>query len=216
MCAHCKAPLGLLCASHRQSAMPCVSGSPGDRAEGKGIGDVTIPNLITMGRLCLVPLIVWLILAPHPLGAFLVFVAAAASEAVAGFPARQLNLRSDLGAYLDPIADKALLVSIYVAMAALGEIPVWLTIIVVSRDFLIIGGVVLAWMLGPPMPVKPSAISKVNTTAQLVFAAIALGDLAFGANLGLLRQVMSYLVAAFTILSAALYIAEWVRHMGGI
>src|SRR2546423_6614707 len=175
--------------------MPCVADAFPRVGERGGVSlYVTIPNLITIGRLCLVPLIVWLILAPHPLGAFLVFVVAAASDAVDGFLARQLDLRSDLGAYLDPIADKALLVSIYVAMAALGEIPVWLTIIVVSRDFLIVGGVVLAWMLGPPMPVKPSLISKINTTAQIVFAAVALGDLAFGANLGLLRELLAYLV----------------------
>ena len=177
---------------------------------------MTIPNLITIGRLCLVPLIIWLILAPHPLAAFLVFILAAVSDAVDGFIARQLNLRSDLGAYLDPLADKAMLVSIYVAMAALNEIPVWVTILVVSRDFLIVGGVVLAWMLGPPMPVKPSAISKVNTTAQIILAAVALGDLAFTANLGELRLGLAYLVAALTIASAAFYMIDWVRHMGGV
>jgi cardiolipin synthase len=175
---------------------------------------VTIPNLITIGRLCLVPLIIYLILAPHPLGAFLVFVVAAISDAVDGFLARQLNLRSDLGAYLDPLADKAMLVSIYVAMAALGQIPVWVTILVVSRDFLIVGGVVLAWMLGPPMPVKPSLVSKINTTVQIVLAAVALGDLAFAANLGPLRLLLAYLVAGLTIASAGLYMIDWVRHMG--
>src|SRR6266404_362256 len=81
----------------------CTAISPGNAAGAGGLG-VTIPNLITIGRLCLVPLIVWLILAPHPLGAFLVFVVAGASDAVDGFLARQLNLRSDLGAYLDPLA----------------------------------------------------------------------------------------------------------------
>jgi cardiolipin synthase len=186
------------------------------RFGGAGRQDVTIPNLITIGRLCLVPLIIWLILAPHPLGAFIVFVVAAASDAIDGFLARQLNLRSDLGAYLDPLADKAMLVSIYVAMAALNEIPVWVTILVVSRDFLIVGGVVLAWMLGPPMPVKPSPISKVNTLAQITLAAVALGDLAFMANLGTVRVVLAYLVAAFTVASAGFYMVDWVRHMGGI
>ena len=177
---------------------------------------MTIPNLITIGRLCLVPLIIWLILAPHPFGAFIVFVIAAVSDAVDGFLARQLNLHSDLGAYLDPLADKAMLVSIYVAMAALNEIPVWVTILVVSRDFLIVGGVVLSWMLGPPMPMKPSLISKLNTLAQITLAAVALGDLAFAGDLGLFRTVLAYLVAASTIASAAFYMADWVRHMGGI
>jgi cardiolipin synthase len=177
---------------------------------------VTIPNLITIGRLCLVPLIVWLILAPQPVAAFVVFVVAGASDAVDGFVARQLNLRSDLGAYLDPLADKALLVSIYVAMAALNEIPVWLTILVVSRDVLIVGGVVLAWMLSTPIAMKPSTVSKVNTLAQITLAAVALGDVAFGQHLVTLRDWLAYAVAALTIASAGLYVAEWVRHMGGI
>jgi cardiolipin synthase len=94
---------------------------------------------------------------------------------------------------------------------------VWVTILVVSRDFLIVGGVVLAWMLGPPMPVRPSAVSKVNTLAQITLAAVTLGDLAFpGINLGMVRVVLAYAVAALTIASAALYMVEWVRHMGGV
>jgi cardiolipin synthase len=177
---------------------------------------VTIPNLITIGRLCLVPLIVWLILAPQPVAAFWVFVLAGASDAVDGFLARRLDVRSEIGAYLDPLADKALLVSIYVAMAALNEIPLWLTILVVSRDVLIIGGVVLAWMLAAPVEVKPSVVSKINTLAQITLAAVALGDLAFGPDLAMVRDGLAYVVAGLTIASAALYMAEWVRHMGGV
>jgi cardiolipin synthase len=181
---------------------------------GEGAIPVTIPNLITIGRLLLVPLIVWLIIAAHPTVAFWVFVAAGISDGVDGFIARQFNLRSDLGAYLDPLADKALLVSIYVAFAVFGEIPVWVTILVVSRDFLIVGGVVLAWMVGQPMAMRPAAISKVNTVAQITLAAIVLGDLAFSIDLGTLRTGLNYLVGISTIASAALYLVDWVRHMG--
>jgi cardiolipin synthase len=181
-------------------------------AAGAGIF-VTTANLITIGRLVLVPLITWLIVAPQPLAAFLVFVLAAVSDGIDGFIARQFNQRSDLGAYLDPLADKALLVSIYVALTTLNEIPVWLTILVVSRDVLIIGGVVLAWMLAAPMPMRPSVVSKVNTLAQITLAAVALADLAFSANLATLRIGLHYLVALFTIASAGLYMADWIRHM---
>jgi cardiolipin synthase len=140
---------------------------------------VTIPNLITIGRLVFVPLIVWLIIAGQPATAFWAFVIAGVSDAVDGFIARQFNLRSDLGAYLDPLADKALLVSIYVALALLNEIPVWVTILVVSRDLFIVGAVLLSWMLGQPMPMRPALVSKANTLAQITLAAFALGDLAF-------------------------------------
>jgi len=176
---------------------------------------VTIPNLITIGRLVLVPLIIWLIISPHPVAAFWAFVAAGISDAVDGLIARQFNLRSDLGAYLDPLADKALLVSIYMALAVLGEIPVWLTILVVSRDVFIIVAFVLSWMLGQPMPVRPALISKINTVAQITLAATALGDLAFSLGLAAVRAGLVYLVGALTVASAALYIVDWVRHMNG-
>jgi len=176
---------------------------------------VGIPNLITIARLLLVPLIVWLIMAPHPLAAFWTFVAAGVSDAVDGLIARQFNLRSDLGAYLDPIADKALLVSIYVTFAAFGQIPVWVTILVVSRDVLIVGGVMLSWMVGRPMPMRPAAISKVNTVAQITLAAVVLADLAFGPYFAMVRMVLNYVVGVLTVASAALYLVDWVKHMGG-
>jgi len=163
-----------------------------------------------------VPLVVWLIVAPHPVAAFWAFVAAGVSDAVDGFIARQFNLRSDLGAYLDPVADKALLVSIYVTCATFGEIPVWVAILVVSRDLLIVGGVLLSWMVGQPMPMRPAAISKVNTLAQIILAAVVLGDLAFAPDLAALRVGLNYVVGVLTVASAALYLVDWVRHMGGV
>lgn len=182
---------------------------------GDGAIPVTIPNLITIGRLLFVPLIIWLIIAPHPVAAFWAFVAAGISDAVDGFIARQFNLRSDLGAYLDPLADKALLVSIYMALAVQAEIPVWVTILVVSRDVFIIGAFVLSWMLGHPMPVSPALISKINTLAQITLAAIVLGDLAFSPDLAAIRWTLIYVVGVLTVVSAAQYLVEWVRHMGG-
>ena len=175
---------------------------------------MTLPNLITIGRLLLVPLIIWLIVADQPLGAFSVLIVAGVSDAVDGFLARQLDLRSDLGTYLDPIADKAMLVSIYITLAVVEAIPVWLAILIVSRDVLIVGAVVLSWMLGEPTSVQPLRISKVNTTLQIVLAAVVLGDLAFTVDLALAREILVYLVAFLTVVSAAIYLVEWVRHMG--
>ena len=97
-------------------------------------------------------------------------------------------MRSELGAYLDPIADKALLVSIYVTFAIPAQLPVWLAILVVSRDLLIIGGVVLSWMLDQPIEMRPRMISKVNTVFQIVLAAVVLADQAFPRALGWLRR----------------------------
>ena len=174
---------------------------------------MTIPNFITIGRLILVPLIMWLIVADKPTTAFWFFVAAGISDAVDGFLARQFNMRSDLGTYLDPLADKALLVSIYIVFAVLAEIPVWLAMVVVSRDLLIVGGVVLAWMLGRPVAMHPRTVSKVNTVAQIVLAAVVLGDLAFPPDFAEVRAILVYVVAALTITSTAVYLVDWVRHM---
>ena len=174
---------------------------------------MTLPNLITIGRLLLVPLIIWLITADQPGSAFAVLVVAGVSDAVDGFLARQFNLRSDLGTYLDPIADKAMLVSIYITLATIAAIPIWLAILTVSRDLLIVGAFVLSWMLGVPTSVKPLRVSKANTVAQIILAAVVLGDLAFGTNLMIARAALVYVVAVLTVASAAIYLVDWVRHM---
>jgi cardiolipin synthase len=174
---------------------------------------LTLPNLITVSRLFLVPVIVWFISDGTFLGAFIIFVIAGISDAVDGFIARQFNRRSKLGTYLDPIADKALLVSIYLSLTFVDEVPGWLALIVASRDIFIIGGVILAWILDRPIEVKPLVISKVNTTGQILFAAIVLGDLAFSAGLGSVRDVLVWIVGVLTIASAAAYLLDWVGHM---
>ena len=175
---------------------------------------MTIPNLITIGRLLLVPMIVWLLITGQSAAAFVVFILAGVSDAIDGFLARTFDLHSELGSYLDPLADKALLVSIYISLAVLAEVPLWVVILVVSRDLFIVGAVVLSWMLGQPMEMRPLAISKVNTVVQIVLAAVVLGDLALGPDLAALRTILVYLVGVLTVASAAVYLVDWVRHMG--
>jgi cardiolipin synthase len=201
-------------ASRAGDAIPKSPRAAERQEKGQEPGSVTIPNLISILRLFLVPLTIWLISSDKTRWAFFAFVLAGVSDAVDGFLARQFNMGSALGAYLDPLADKALLVSIYVTFAVLNEIPVWLPILVVSRDFLIIGGVLLAWMLGVPITMRPRAISKVNTLAQIMLAALVLGDLAFPGDLSVLRSLMVYLVGALTLASAVVYALDWLRHMG--
>jgi len=175
---------------------------------------VTIPNLITIGRLFLVPLTIWLLISGEPALAFWVFIVAGISDGVDGFIARNFNQRSRLGTYLDPLADKALLVSIYVTFAILGVLPVWLAILVVSRDLLIVSGVLLAGMLGRPIAMSPRIISKTNTVAQILLASIVLADQAFSLNLVEVASALVVLVGLLTLSSAGLYVVDWVRHMG--
>ena len=174
---------------------------------------LSIPNLITLGRIMLVPVVVWAIAAGAMWLAFVLFVAAGISDAVDGYLAKRFNMTTELGAYLDPLADKALIVSIYLTLGINGDIPRWLVIMVVSRDIMIVSGVILSWLLGNPLKMKPLLVSKLNTVAQILFACVVLGSLGFGIESRQLELVLMGFVAALTLLSVAAYLAEWVRHM---
>jgi cardiolipin synthase len=174
---------------------------------------LNIPNLITLGRILLVPIVVWAIMSGQMLAAFLLFLAAGISDAVDGFLAKRFHMASELGAYLDPLADKALIVSIYVALGIATALPIFLVILVVSRDIMIIGAFLLAWLVGRPMPVRPLLTSKANTVAQIVLATLVLAEHAFGIDAVLLSDAAMALVAVLTLVSIAFYLAEWVRHM---
>ena len=129
--------------------------------------------------------------------AFLLFLAAGISDAIDGFLAKHFHMKSELGAYLDPLADKALIVSIYVALGIAGVLPISLVILVVSRDIMIISAFLLAWLVGRPMPVRPLMVSKANTVAQILLAVLVLAEQAFGFNAPLLAQLIMALVAIF-------------------
>jgi cardiolipin synthase (CMP-forming) len=174
---------------------------------------LNLPNLITIGRILLVPVVVWAIASKEMQVAFLVFLIAGLSDAVDGFLAKRLRMTSKLGAHLDPLADKVLIVSIYIALGITEAVPRWIVILVVSRDILIIGGVMLAWFLGKPMLVKPVLVSKLNTVAQIVFACLVLGELSFGFEFEWLQGFIMALVAALTLASIGFYVREWVLHV---
>jgi cardiolipin synthase len=178
-----------------------------------GHRSLTIPNLITLGRILLVPVVVWAIASGAMLVAFVLFLAAGVSDAVDGYLAKRFGQTSELGAYLDPLADKVLIVSIYISLGLAGAIPRWLVILVVSRDLMIVGAVLLSWLVGSPVTVKPLLVSKLNTVAQIVFACLVLASLGFQFDLGPLRIALMTLVAVLTLLSIAFYLAEWIRHM---
>jgi cardiolipin synthase (CMP-forming) len=175
---------------------------------------LSIPNLITLARILSVPLMVWAIMTGWMLAAFLLFLAAGVSDAIDGYLAKRFGMTSELGAYLDPLADKALIVSIYVTLGVSGEIPVWLVILVASRDIMIVGAVLLAWLVGKPLPMKPLLVSKLNTAAQLLFAGVVLGTLGLRFEANWLVSGLMAAVTVLTLVSVAAYVREWVRHMG--
>ena len=175
-----------------------------------------LPNLITMGRLLLAPLAIGMILSKFYVAAFAIFVVAGISDALDGAIAKRFHLTSELGAYLDPLADKALLIGIYVTLAAVSSLPPWLPILVVTRDVMILAAIVVSWLLQKPVAIRPVFISKINTAAQIGYAAFLLGARAFGLEATLLAQLQftfGSLVAVSTTASGAVYISQWLNHM---
>src|SRR5712672_4872783 len=139
-----------------------------------GASRLSIPNLITLARIILVPVVVWAIASNQMLFAFLLFAAAGVSDAVDGFLAKRFGMASELGAYLDPLADKVLIVSIYVSLGITGVIPLWIVILVVSRDIMIVGAIILSWVVDRPVQIRPHFVSKLNTGVQILFAGLVL------------------------------------------
>lgn len=177
---------------------------------------MSIPNVITLGRILLVPIVIWAIASSQMEIAFGVFVIAGVSDGVDGFLAKHFNMASELGAMLDPLADKALLVSIYVALGIWGAIPRWIVILVVSRDIMIVSAVIVSWLFGKPIPMKPLMVSKINTVAQVALAALVLASLAFGFNPSPYDLILMGIVTVFSLASVSLYLVEWARHMNTI
>jgi len=174
----------------------------------------SLPNLITLARLLLVPVVIAMIASQRWLDAFLIFVVAGISDAIDGWLAKTFDLTTELGAFLDPAADKALLISIYVALAIVQVIPAPLAILVVARDLMIIGAIVMSWLVNKPVEIRPLLISKVNTTAQIGFAALVLAGKACGFGLYGFFDISLYVVAALTLASLAAYLWQWMSHIG--
>lgn len=171
---------------------------------------MSLPNLISIARLMAVPVMIYLILNGFYLGAFWLFVIAGISDAVDGYIAKKMGQITVLGSYLDPIADKALLVSVYVTLGHVNLLPNWLVIMVVFRDLIIVGGVVLLHISTNAVKMKPLIISKINTAAQIILVTILLANLAVPQVLWPhLVIILIYVVSGTTLASGGAYIVSW-------
>lgn len=189
-----------------------VRAPPGPCPDGGDL-PVNIPNLLTLFRILLVPVVVWAIAQGQMGIALAAFVVAGITDAVDGYIAKRFNQQTELGAYLDPLADKTLIVSIYVSLAIFGFIPPWVAILVVSRDIMIVGAVLLGTLLDRPLTIHPLMVSKANTAAQIVFAALVLASRGLSLSLEPAITVVMWTVAALTLASAGAYLVAWTRHM---
>ena len=167
-----------------------------------------LPNVITLARVALVPVLILLLKDQDYTAALIVFVVAGLSDALDGYLAKRLNVQSRLGAVLDPAADKLLLVSTYVMLTVLGHIPFWLVLVVAFRDLLIVGGYLLYTSHAGPVKMRPSFVSKLNTFLQITLVTVILAQQAAGLA-WLPAEALIYAVLASTVLSGAHYLWLW-------
>lgn len=174
---------------------------------------LNIPNVITVARVVITPIILWSLINGQARPAFFLFVLAGISDAVDGYLAKRFNQRTQFGAYLDPVADKLLIAGIFITLGWIGELPAWLVFAVVARDVLIVAGVLLSALLARPVRIQPLRVSKLNTALQILLAAVVLADNAFVLGLGPLRDILVWVTVLFTGLSLLAYVRHWLEHM---
>ena len=177
---------------------------------------MSIPNFISLARLIAVPFIVYLILQASYGWAFWLFVAAGLSDALDGYIAKRMDQVSNLGSYLDPIADKVLLVGVYVMLGHKGLIDDLVVVLVAFRDLMIVGGVLLLFIFRDQTKVEPILVSKINTGAQLLLVTVVLAEAGNEFIIPMLDDLLSYLVIATTVLSGGWYLVRWGRQMASV
>ena len=175
-------------------------------------------NIITVVRLLFTPIIIWLIFSSYYYLGLIFFVLSGLSDALDGFIAKQFNQRTILGSYLDPVADKTLIVSSILALGYMGAIPSWLIILIVSRDLAILGAVIISWLVERSLKIEPIISSKINTFLQIFYIGLILLNLSSKEEIIYLNifilPTFSILIAFSTLTSWFSYLILWLRSMG--
>jgi cardiolipin synthase len=173
------------------------------------------PNFLTSLRLAAAPATVVLLMTEHYVAAFGVFLLAGASDAVDGYLAKRFGLMSKLGSWLDPAADKALMLAVFItlSMPALGVVPVWLTLLVLAREALFVLAIGAATAFQAPLTVRPLLIGKLGTALQILYLSFHLAALAFGFSLETIAPQDAMVLATVIVISIFSYGALWLRAM---
>lgn len=170
-----------------------------------------LPNIISFARLIVVPVVIWMFLTDRMAAAFWLFVAAGVSDAIDGYLAKKLKARSVLGSYLDPLADKLLLIAVFLLLGRGDYVPVWLVVLIVARDAALLGVSSLVVSKDRKTAMRPLLVSKLNTTLQIVLAGLVLARLGLGfPDIGTGHDVLVYAVAVTTTISGIAYL--WRMH----
>lgn len=175
---------------------------------------LSVPNQLTVFRLLMLPFIlIAMIYRWHDIALGL-FLLAVITDVIDGIIARRLNQQTLLGAYLDPIADKLLLSSAFIVQALIGAIPWWLTILVLSRDLIILSTVLVVMLATETRDFPPSAFGKANTVVQAAtIATVVLYNASQAVWTGQLLSVLIWVAAATTLASSAHYMTETMQRL---
>lgn len=173
---------------------------------------VSVPNVLTLIRIVLIPWFAILLFNRSFNQAVWVFAGAAVTDSLDGLIARWFSQKTRLGAFLDPVADKLLLSTAYIALAVMGEIPVWVTVIVISRDVIIALGVTVLFFHRIELEARPSVYSKLTTLFQVLLVLSVLASGYFSLNEGV-RQGLIWITVVFTVFSGFHYIHAGLKLM---
>lgn len=173
-----------------------------------------VPNLLTGLRLLCAPALALLLLCGANRAAFGIFAFAGFSDAADGFLAKRFGLATPFGRYLDPLADKLLMLAAFLALTNLGCAPFWLTAIVIARDAAIVTGIAVAHVLALPLRIAPLAIGKLSTAVQVLYVGLSLFLLAFGVHWNELAGTAAAVTGAATVASWMAYAVAWIKAFG--
>lgn len=169
------------------------------------MGTLNIPNTLTIARIILIPVFVTSIVYKRYNYAFYLFIVAALTDIFDGLFARLKNQKTSLGMFLDPLADKFLIVTAFITLSTYGWIPKWLAITVISRDIIVVTGWFLLYLVTGVLRVEPSVLGRTTIWMQSIFIAYVLVDMNFLSLPGI-YPVLQWITAGFTIISGIHYI----------
>ena len=172
-----------------------------------------IPNMITAARIIFMPCLVWLLFHHQYERSLVLILCLGVSDALDGFLARWYGWKTTLGCYLDPLADKLMIAGVYITFAALGWVPWWFLILIISRDILLVFSVAYAFLMSSRSMIQPVMWSKVNTFLQIVLAIALIYEHMRPLNAQILNVLMT-LVVCTTIASASHYLLGWWKRSG--
>ena len=174
---------------------------------------MNIPNYITLVRIVLIPFFIGLMIYHHYRVATALFIVACVTDALDGLIARVTKQQTDLGAFLDPIADKLLIVSAFVTLVLRGILPVWFVMVVVSRDVILVLGSMVLFLTGHEFKARPSIIGKATTVLQLLAVSLSLVLKIYDIKTPLM-PILYWTTAVFTVVSGVQYLARGTKIVG--